>query len=417
MVSNIRKWCLSKNISLRQVFRGESSNLLGKKIKDLLPRNFPIMGWEDDKLYDRFKLLDEWDGDPALVLVIPSYNNLKWVSKNLGSVFAQQYGNYRVIYIDDRSVDGTLDLVNNLVSQSQMWGRVTIYRQPERNQASGSRYSAYHLCDADEIICMLDGDDWLNGKDSLGKVASLYCQGAFSTYGSYMVYGGGNGRLEVLGNEKFPSEVIRRRCFRNYRWTSCHLRTGYAYLFQQINLTDLLDPSFNFLHSCTDLAEMYPILEQSGEKILCCSNPIYIYNKIASLENQTSYFHLSHNPIENGYREFVKKKLSKIQKYPRVGNIEKILQKRLEKYKKDDYRIVGDLPKELIDLLWLTKAKYLVVGIPLERERSICLFEEGIRVGFRINITSLSNKYIERLSDDGLDLIVSVRDTDVKRWI
>ena len=45
-----------------------------------------------------------------MVIVIASYNNERWVEENLKSVFMQDYSNYRVIYIDDASTDGTADL-------------------------------------------------------------------------------------------------------------------------------------------------------------------------------------------------------------------------------------------------------------------------------------------------------------------
>ena len=43
----------------------------------------------------------------SIVVIIPSYNNVRWVEKNLMSVFEQKYENFRVIYIDDCSTDGT----------------------------------------------------------------------------------------------------------------------------------------------------------------------------------------------------------------------------------------------------------------------------------------------------------------------
>ena len=46
------------------------------------------------------------------VVIVPSYNNSEWVERNLRSIFEQKYDNFRVIYIDDASTDGTWDWPN-----------------------------------------------------------------------------------------------------------------------------------------------------------------------------------------------------------------------------------------------------------------------------------------------------------------
>src|SRR3989304_6153185 len=45
--------------------------------------------------------------EKPIVVVIPSYNNKQWYQKNLDSVLTQNYHNFRIIFIDDASPDGT----------------------------------------------------------------------------------------------------------------------------------------------------------------------------------------------------------------------------------------------------------------------------------------------------------------------
>ena len=40
-------------------------------------------------------------------IVIPSYNNEKWVEYNTASIISQTYKNYDVLYINDKSTDNT----------------------------------------------------------------------------------------------------------------------------------------------------------------------------------------------------------------------------------------------------------------------------------------------------------------------
>ena len=55
--------------------------------------------------------------EKPIVVVIPSYNNERWVENNLTSVFKQNYQNYRVIYVDDCSTDNTYKHVMELIEQ------------------------------------------------------------------------------------------------------------------------------------------------------------------------------------------------------------------------------------------------------------------------------------------------------------
>ena len=51
--------------------------------------------------------------EKKLVIIVTSYNNADWYDKNLGTMFSQKnydgtpYENYRIIYVDDCSLDGT----------------------------------------------------------------------------------------------------------------------------------------------------------------------------------------------------------------------------------------------------------------------------------------------------------------------
>jgi cellulose synthase/poly-beta-1,6-N-acetylglucosamine synthase-like glycosyltransferase len=54
-----------------------------------------------------------WHYKKSVVVIIPSYNNAEWYDKNLSSVFAQDYQNYKVVYMDDNSDDDTYKLVVN----------------------------------------------------------------------------------------------------------------------------------------------------------------------------------------------------------------------------------------------------------------------------------------------------------------
>src|SRR5258708_2734004 len=62
------------------------------------------------------------------VIVIPSYNNEQFCERNLKSVLSQKYDNFRVIYIDDCSKDGTYGKVEKIIEESGQQAKVTLIR-------------------------------------------------------------------------------------------------------------------------------------------------------------------------------------------------------------------------------------------------------------------------------------------------
>lgn len=274
-----------------------------------------------DPTFNRFQLLDDLEeGYPPMVVVIPSRNNSPYVSKNLQSVAFQQYPNFRIIYLDDQSTDDTVDLVKQYSHQYGIADKLKLVIMPERNRQGASRFRAYHMCDDDEIICMLDGDDWLYDIQVLSKVANQYKKGAMVTYGSYLRYH--NGKLEnfIYGpDENFDQSIRKTRDFRGHRWITQHLRTGYAGLFKRIRYLDLVDNHNNFLKVATDVCETMPILEMAFPHITKISSPTYVYNVDASNRHATSYFRVGEFPEQKMVRQKALRHIRVTPPYPPVS--------------------------------------------------------------------------------------------------
>src|SRR5581483_1971233 len=98
--------------------------------------------------------------EKEIIVIIPSYNNAKWYSKNLDSIFTQQYSNYKVIYINDNSNDATYSLVTAYIQERHLENKIEIINNTERHGALYNVYHAVHLCPDHAIILIVDGDDW-----------------------------------------------------------------------------------------------------------------------------------------------------------------------------------------------------------------------------------------------------------------
>lgn len=211
--------------------------------------------------------------EKPLVIVVTSYNNEMWLEKNIRSIVSQDYSNYRIIYVDDCSLDGTADLVESLVERLDFSSRFTLVRNQKRQGTMANQYHAIQGCQDEEIIVIVDGDDWLPDSSVLQKINAAYSTSdIWLTHGTLIEYPSG-----ALGwSIPIPSEIVNANAFRRYRCPS-HLRTFYTWLFKKINVQDLMFRG-KFLPMTGDQAMMFPMIEMAGDRHAFISDVVYVYN-------------------------------------------------------------------------------------------------------------------------------------------
>lgn len=212
--------------------------------------------------------------EKSFVIITASYNNKHWYKQNLDSILFQNYTNYRVIYIDDASTDNTGNLVQEYVAQCGKKDKVTLIKNDLRKGALANIYEAVHTCKPEEIVLIVDGDDWLANEQVLTYLSLVYQnENVWMTYGQFAWFPEGTkGFCRVI-----PQEVILKNAYRNYYWVSSHLRTFYAKLFHLIDKKDLMYENKFFTAAC-DLAIMLPMLEMAGFHGFFIPEVLYVYN-------------------------------------------------------------------------------------------------------------------------------------------
>jgi len=210
-----------------------------------------------------------------IAVIIPSYNNRQSYERNLSSVLAQEYHDFRVIYVDDCSSDRTGELVEQFILDHNSGNLIHLIRNPVRIGALQNLYNTIHTCDDDEIVILLDGDDWFAHSGVLKKVSEVYANlDCWMTYGQYRTWP--DNMIEY--SKEIPSEIIRTNNYREIEWCSSHLRSFYAGLFKLIKMEDLIGPCGAFYQMAWDQAVMFPMLEMSGHRAKFISEVLYIYN-------------------------------------------------------------------------------------------------------------------------------------------
>jgi len=210
----------------------------------------------DERLINSVPLLD---GERHMVVVICSYNNEKYYEWNLDSVFAQEYKNYHVLYVNDCSRDNTGSFVMDYIEEQGMHDKAIVYHNKERRKALANLYHAIHTCKPTDIVVILDGDDRFSNTKVLQRINQAYAdQNVWLTYGQFRVHPSG----ELGFCRAYPTRVVHRRGFRYYPDTPSHLRTFYAGLFHKIRKDDLMFQG-DFFPVTYDLAVMFPMVEMA----------------------------------------------------------------------------------------------------------------------------------------------------------
>jgi glycosyltransferase involved in cell wall biosynthesis len=237
------------------------------------------------------------------VIIIPSYNNKKWYSRNLDSVLSQKYKNYRVIYVDDCSSDNTYKLVNKYIKEKKT-NKIQLFKQKKRGRQCLAKYVASHMCDDDEIIVILDGDDWLYDKDVLTKLNIVYNKkDVWVTYGSFSEYENGViKKTRYSMNKPHQHYTIITNNYRKAKWLSSHLRTYRASVMKSVPIDYLIDHNGDFFKTSNDCAEMYSVLELSGGRHKCIEDILYCYNIDNSNSHETSWINSTKYKDMHEYR-------------------------------------------------------------------------------------------------------------------
>lgn len=240
-------------------------------------------------------------------VIIPFYNPGRFIDMCINSVLTQDYENYEVLFIDDCSTDGSykkipdckykvnatndgfeLDEEGNPIIEYKhplldrtKCTNVMAWRSSERLSALPNLHSGItkFATDPDDIVVILDGDDWLFGKSTLSYINDYY-----NEHDCWMMYGSSrwtDGR-KCCSSAYTPEEFrkLRRTHFR-----VSHIRTFRAGLYHSIGkqdeFYDCMKDGDGKWYSCTyDVAMFIPMLELAGyDKVKHNEKPLYIYNR------------------------------------------------------------------------------------------------------------------------------------------
>lgn len=189
--------------------------------------------------------------------IVPVYNVAPYIESCARSLFAQTLESCEFVFVDDRSTDGSFELLMELISHefAHLQSRITLVRHASNLGVSESRNTALTTAKG-QFLIFVDSDDWVDPHlaeelfieqleyDSDMVFSSFYrvADGANSLVNSTLI-GGRMGTLQVVTSQSFAFEnriwgvLIRRSLIANNALTfDPRLSMGEDFLF----LTELL---------------------------------------------------------------------------------------------------------------------------------------------------------------------------------
>lgn len=228
-------------------------------------------------------------------IITSFYNVEKWIKYTIRSVKNQTYTNFECILTNDMSTDNSLSVARKEIGEDK---RFTIIDNTEKKNALENNKNAIELnSKPDDVIVILDGDDWFACSDCLEYLNALYeAEKCWVTYGSYIEF-----PSKKIGkfSQKCPAAIVENNSYRNNPWLYSHLKTFKYFLWEKIQKEDFINPdSGTFFDFAQDLVYMFPLLEMAGSKVRYVDKILYAYN-LTNPINEHKVDHKKQLSVEN----------------------------------------------------------------------------------------------------------------------
>lgn len=243
------------------------------------------------------------------IVIVVFYNMEQWLERSIESIRNQSYGNFRCLLGDDMSTDGSAEVAARTVRNDP---RFQLIRHQDKKFNLGNTAALIDLARPkdDDVIVLVDGDDYLAHPHVLQKLADIYKE-----YACWMTYGSFRGvktmeRAPIC--RPYPPQVLLNGGSRKAKWRVAHLRTFKYKLWKairpdaltiteqeferacrralwtgrirtwlqwrKIRYTDLIDPSGRYVRRCADKAFTFPMLELAGPRVHFIDEILYVFN-------------------------------------------------------------------------------------------------------------------------------------------
>jgi len=218
-----------------------------------------------------------------IVVVTPMYNAENYIEKCIHSVITQDYDNWMMYIIDDASTDKSHE-----IAAKYQCDKIKVIRNDVNCGAVYNQVSTMaEYCYEEDIVMLLDGDDWLNNNNQIFHMYNnLYDGSVEFSYGSCWSL---IDNIPLVAQE-YPKQVRDARAYREHRfnWNMpyTHLRTFKAKLLSGLEDTMFKDEKGNWFKAGGDGSLFYALIERADpNKVKAVTDIVYMYNDLNPLND------------------------------------------------------------------------------------------------------------------------------------
>ena len=191
------------------------------------------------------------------VFIMPAYNAEDTISRAIMSVWFQTYPNWKIVIRDDMSSDDTIKMVDQMKNQLGLGpDRLSFTANSEKMWEIRNIVEGLDECDSNDIVCRLDGDDWLCDTDALSiinhryetlKVDALWTAHRWS-FSNHSISG-------PLPKDANPYE---------HPWVSSHLKTFRKRIIEDVSDANFRGENGQYFKRIGDQTIYLPVLHQAA---------------------------------------------------------------------------------------------------------------------------------------------------------
>jgi glycosyltransferase involved in cell wall biosynthesis len=191
------------------------------------------------------------------VFVTPVFNEEELIDQTIRTMMSQSYNDWRAIIINDVSTDNTINAIKNSINNSKFLDRFTIINNDTKMGEVRNTLNAAELIEDDEIVCRVDGGDWLTENDALHVLNDVY----------------NNNDVEIVWtshrwsytstNISGPLKLSPGQTVYQHPWVSSHMKTFKRKCLRRVPDANFRDPNGDYIVIACDQAIFLPMLHTS----------------------------------------------------------------------------------------------------------------------------------------------------------
>jgi glycosyltransferase involved in cell wall biosynthesis len=189
------------------------------------------------------------------VFVTPAFNCQEKILNTVKSVYAQSYDNWRMVVYDDMSTDNTAQIVEDFSRKLGLGDKLKVVSRNEKHGEVRNTLDAVKSIDQNEIVCRLDGGDWLVDNDGLVVLDSVYEN--TQTHVAWTAHRWSYTSQNISGPLDLNKSVYEQP------WVSSHLKTFRKKAIDNIDEKNFKDDEGNYIMIACDQAIFLPMIHNT----------------------------------------------------------------------------------------------------------------------------------------------------------